>query len=401
MNAPYHDLPITSQSLEAKAAIVGFADQLISHGCNARIIFDALASDPECALAHACAAALFLTQMTRAGQAQAAPHIATAKAGARFAAERERYFIAAVAYWGKGEDDHAVRILRAIVESWPHDLVAAKLCQILELGLGDVQGMRRTSAMAAAVEERSGYALGLHAYALEQMGDRELALRFALRANELNPARDPWAQHAVAHSLIAMGQASDARAFLQSHAQEWDRCSSFMLTHNWWHLALCDLELGNPSAALHLFDERVWGIRKGHAQDQINAISLLARLEMHGVKADWRWDDIVRHFEGREGDRISGFLDLHYLYALARSGKDTAADLMVEEMRGQGVVSALADGIVAHARTEYRKAAEIIAPVVCHLGDIGGSNIQRDLFVRIYMDSAKRAQTQEGFRVAA
>jgi tetratricopeptide (TPR) repeat protein len=401
MNAPYLDLPITSDSSEAKAAIIGFADELMSHGSNARIIFEALNDDPDCAVAHACAAALFLTQMTRAGQAQAAPHIAAAKVGTRFATERERYFIAAVAYWGKGENAHAVRILRAIVETWPHDLVAAKLCQILELGLGDLQGMRRTSAMAAAVEGRSGYALGLHAYALEQIGEPALALRFALRAMEVNPTRDPWAQHSAAHALVAMGQSSAARSFLRAHVEEWDRCSSFMLTHNWWHLALCDLELGNPTGALEMFDERVWGVRKGHAQDQINAISLLARLEMQGVEAKWRWADIARHFEGREGDSINGFLDLHYLYALARSGRDGAANRMVDNMQCQGVISALAVGIVAYTRSEYRKAAEIIAPVVWHLGEIGGSNIQRDLFAQIYMDSAKRARTQEGFRVAA
>lgn len=401
MHARYLDLPITSSSAAAKAAIIGFADQLTSHGNNAKTIFDALKTDPDCALAHACAAALFLTQMTRAGQAQAAPHIVSAKAGARFVTDRERYFIAAVAYWGKGEDAHAVRILRAIVESWPHDLLAAKLCQILELGLGDLIGMRRTSAMAAAVDGRAGHALGLHAYALEQMGDRELALRYALRAMDLSPARDPWAQHCAAHALVAMGQSSAARTFLHAHTQEWDRCSSFMLTHNWWHLALCDLELGNPAGALALFDERVWGVRKGHAQDQINAISLLARLEMHGVEAEWRWEDIARHFEDRIDDQINGFLDLHYLYALVRSGRDLAADGMIEAMRGEGIVSALAVGIVSHARLEYREAAEAIAPAMWQLSAIGGSNIQRDLFARIYMDSVKRAQTQEGIRVAA
>lgn len=401
MNAPYLDLPITSSSAAAKVAITAFADQLVSHGSNARIIFDALQHDPECALAHSCAAALFLTQMTRAGQAQAAPHIASAKAGARFATERERYFVAAVAYWGKGEDTHAVRILRAIIEIWPHDLVAAKLCQILELGQGDLVGMRRTSAMAAAVNGRSGYALGLHGFALEQMGDRELALRYALRAMDLSPVRDPWAQHCAAHALVAMGQSSAARTFLQVHAQDWDRCSSFMLSHNWWHLALCDLELGNPEGALELYDERIWGVRKGHTQDQINAVSLLARLEMQGVEAEWRWEDIARHFEDRVGDRISGFLDLHYLYALARSGRDIAADEMVASMRGEGIVSALAVGVVSHARLEYRNAAEAIAPALWQLPAIGGSNIQRELFVRIYIDSVKRAQMQEVIRVAA
>ena len=401
MNCPYQNLPVTSHSARAKEAIHAFAAELVSHGSNVRIIFEAIDADPDCALAQACVAATFLTLLTREGQVQAAPRIAAAQALVRFATPRERAFVEAVAAWGGGDDQRAVRILRAVVEDWPHDLVAAKFCQILELGIGDVTGMRRTSAMAAAVDGRAGHALGLHAFALEQAGDAELALRFGRRAIERNPGMDPWAEHAVAHALVAMEQPLEARAFLRAHAPDWDRCSSFMLTHNWWHLALCEIELGNPEAALNLFDERVWGIRKGHPQDQINAISLLARLEMHGVRADWRWEDIASYVEDRVDDRINEFLDLHYLIALARSGRDAAAEQMIGMLDGHGVVSVLARGIVAHARTNYCEAATAIAPVVRHIGEIGGSNIQRELFQALFFDSVMRTRTGEVYRVAA
>jgi tetratricopeptide (TPR) repeat protein len=401
MNCPYQNLPITSHSARAKEAIHAFAAELVSHGSNARVIFEAVDADPDCALAQACVAATFLTLLTREGQVQAAPRIVAAQALARFATPREQAFVEAIAAWGQGDDRRAVRILRAVVEDCPHDLVAAKFCQILELGVGDMTGMRRTSAMAASVDGRAGYALGLHAYALEQMGDPRMALRFGRRAIERNPGMDPWAQHAVAHALVAMEQPREARNFLRAQAPNWDRCSSFMLTHNWWHLALCEIELGNPEAALDLFDERVWGIRKGHAQDQINAISLLARLEMHGVRADWRWEDIASYVEDRVHDRISGFLDLHYLYALARSGRDAAADKLVEGVAGQTVVAALARGIVAHARSDHHGAATAIAPVVRHISEVGGSNIQRELFEALFFDSVMRTRTREVRCVAA
>ena len=308
MNDQYCFLPITTGSVAAAKAIHGFADELLSHGAKTQIIFDAVAEDPECALGHAYAAALYLTQLTREGQRQAAPHVCAAKRLADWCSPREAETIEAIAAWSRGEDRRAIAILRWVVEATPHDLVAAKLCQILELGVGDVQGMLRTSAMATAIDGRSGFALGLHAFALEQAGHAEVALRFARRAIELQPDCDPWAQHAAAHALLALNRSPEARALLRDFAPSWERCSSFMVTHNWWHLALIELDLGNHSQALAIFDDHVWGVRKGHVQDQINAISLLVRLEFHNDRLSSRWEDIALHLEGRTSDRISDFV---------------------------------------------------------------------------------------------
>lgn len=400
MNEHYCELPITTASSLAVSAIHGFAEELVSHGAGARIIFDAVAADPECALAHAYAAALYLTQLTREGQRQAAPHIVTALQLIGMCTSREAATIEAIAAWAQGNDRNAIKSLRSVVECTPHDLVAAKLCQILELGIGDIEGMLRTSAMAAAVDGRSGYALGLHAFALEQAGHARVALRFARRAVNDNPERDPWAQHAVAHALLAMDQPIEARSFLHSFAHSWDRCSSFMFTHNWWHLALIELELRNPAAALAIFDEHVWGIRKGHVQDQINAISLLARLEMRGSKAAWRWEDIASHLEDRIADRMNDFVDLHYLIALVGSGRDAEATTLMQALQDSPVAGALAHSIMAHATKDHHNAAAAIAPVRQDLIEIGGSNIQRDLFEAIYVDNVVHAR-KAFHRVAA
>lgn len=390
MNVEYLSLPVTSRSDEARAGIAKFADELLSHGSNARVIFEAVDADPECALAQVLAAACYLTQMTAPGRVQAKPHLVAAMQLAPDATQREQQMVAAIAAWFCGENASAIRTLRELVECWPHDLVAAKLCQCLELDAGDFKGMLRTSAMAAGVEARAGHALGLHAFALEQMSEPRLAKRFGRLAIELSPGLDPWAQHAVAHALIALGQPVEARAFLHGHTTDWDRCSSFMLTHNWWHLALLEIELGNEHAALALFDEHVWGVRKAHCQDQMNAISLLARLEMCGVEVGWRWDDIAMHVEHRVDDRISGLLDLHYLYAMARSGRDEAADQLVRDLnaeRDSTLIGSLATGLLAYARGDDYGAACAIGPIRAQLPDMGGSNVQRALFEQIFADS--------------
>jgi tetratricopeptide (TPR) repeat protein len=363
MSEAYCDLAISSSHPDTAAAIHRFARELVSHGKDAGAIIHAADADPDGALANALAAAAYLTMMTREGRDRAARPLALAVAGYRGCNSREQQMIAAVAAWHMGHSDKAVRILRGIVEVWPHDLVAAKFCQILEMGHGDVAGMLRTSAMAASVAGRAGHALGLHAFALEQAGETDVALRFARRAIEQNPGLDPWAEHVVAHVFTAHEQPVEGRSFLHAHSGGWDRCSSFMLTHNWWHLALFERELGNAPAAMALLRDRVWGMRKEHSQDQINAISLLARLELDGCSAPDIWDDIVQHIGPRSDDRISDFLDLHYLFALARAGRDGAVRAMLERFEPESVAGALAHGIAAHAKGEYRLAATLIARV--------------------------------------
>lgn len=389
MNAQFLDLPITSVCEAARADVRRFAEELLSHGQGTGVIHKAAAADPECALAQGYGGALFLTLMTREGRIQAAPRIALAQRLAVGATLRERMTIAAIAAWADNDMDRAIRLLRDIVENWPQDIVAAKFAQILELQMGDRRGMTRTAAMAAACPDRSGYALALYGFALEQSGLAEAGLRFARRAENLNPGRDPWAQHAIAHALVAMDQPVEARAMLRAAAPDWDRCSSFMLTHNWWHLALLDIGLGQPDAALAGYDTRIWGVRKGHVQDQINAISLLARLEMNGVAVGDRWDDVAAHVADLAQDRLCSFVDLHLLYALARAGRDDAANQLVSALADDPVAGPAAQALVAHARQDHCTAVIAMAPVRASIPSLGGSNVQQALFDEIFRDAVR------------
>jgi hypothetical protein len=391
------DIAITTRSLAALQAIHRFGAELLSHGCHAGVIFEALAHDPDCALAQAYAAALFLTQMTREGRVQAAPRLAAANQLSEHATLRERQIIAAISHWAVGDEQATTRLLHDVVREYPHDLLSAKLCQILQLSHGDLAGMCRTASIASAAEPESGYAAGLFAFALEQAGETDRAEALAYRALERNPLTDPWAQHTLAHVHAAREDWVKGRAFLRAHVSSWNRCSSFMLTHNWWHAALFALELDDGDHALRQFDEHVWGVRKHHCQDQINAISLLARLEMHGIDAGSRWYDIADHVAPQVNDRISGFLDLHYLYALARSGRDAVADELLQDLvdrSGGAPTGLLARGIVGHARGRWYDAALAIGQARGRIGMIGGSQMQRALFEDMLFDSLSRnAQT--------
>jgi len=112
----------------------------------------------------------------------------------------------------------------------------------------------------------------------------------------------------------------------------WEDCNSFMYTHNWWHLALFLIDLDRTDEALALFDKRIWGVWKEFSEDQINAISLLARLELRGVDVSSRWADVASYLSQRLHDHFVPFLDLQYLYALARAGRQSAVTEMLASL---------------------------------------------------------------------
>jgi tetratricopeptide (TPR) repeat protein len=398
------DLGVTTRSPQALDAIHRFGGELLSHGCHAAVIFEGVIADPECALAHAYAATLFLCLSTRAGQVQAAPHIAAARA--LDASPRESAIVAAVSAWGAGDEAHAAQGFAGVVDRWPHDLVAAKLAQILQLASGDARAMVRTASTAAAADP-GGHALGLLAFALDQNGETDRAEALARRAIDRDPVSDPWAQHAMAHVHSAREDWAAGRAFLRAHAPSWDRCSSFMLTHNWWHAALFSLRLGDVDGALDLYDTRVWGVRKGHCQDQLNAVSLLSRLEIAGADGGARWADVADHAALNAAQVVSGFAELHYLYALARAGRDTEADAvaaMLGEIRARdpdNPAGDLAIGLLLHARRQFYPAALALGQSRRRHARVGGSQVQRQWFDELLVDSLARSRVEGGARACA
>jgi tetratricopeptide (TPR) repeat protein len=211
---------------------------------------------------------------------------------------------------------------------------------------------------------------------------------------------DPWAHHALAHCLEARGRLVEGVAFLRSVSDTWEDCNSFMYTHNWWHLALFLIDLDRLDEALALFDQRVWGIWKEFSEDQINAISLLARLELRGVDVGSRWADVASYLGQRLHDHFVPFLDLQYLYALARAGKRSAVTEMLASLEDRAerarpfereawadCAVPAAHGLAAHARGDFAEAARLLGQAMSHLQPIGGSIAQRALFGTIHLDA--------------
>jgi tetratricopeptide (TPR) repeat protein len=393
-------LAVTTASPAVAAGVGAFAEEVLSHGQRAAAILEAAERDPQAPLAQALAGALYLFLQTADGVQRARPWLARAHAAARHGAnEREALLIGAFDAWADGQPEQALARHLEIARRWPRDLLNAKLAQVHQLNLGDRAGMVALSSATLRAASDIGFAWGLHAFALEQAGELEAALLIGERAVALN-RDDPWAQHAVAHVHEARGAHGAGIAWLEPLAPTWERCSSFMLTHQWWHLALFHLARGDAGRALALYDQRVWGVRKAYVQDQVNAVSLLARLEALGVDGGTRWQDLAAHVRPRIHDRQNPFLDLHFAYALARAGDDAAVAELLEGIAAQAQRSSApawrelalpaARGVVAHARRRWHEAQRELQPLMTRLHLVGGSTAQQGWF-RQMLEPARAA----------
>ncbi len=311
---------------------------------------------------------------------------------------REALLIEQLRLWIAGDIPAVQRIGAEIAARWPRDLASVKLDQYFSFNRGDAAAMLRIAKAVEVENADNAHLHGMLAFGYEQMhqlGEAEAAARQALNLK----AKEPWAQHALAHVMLGTGRVREGVAFLGEAQKTWVDLNSFMYTHNWWHKALFHISLGDEAAVFDAYDNHVWGIEPGYSQDQVGAVSLLARMEVAGMDVGGRWEDVARHMKGRATDTIQPFLTLQYLYGLARAEYDEADRLMqtVEEKAAsstsfdrlvwQEVALPAARGVLAHARGNYAEAVRWLSIANPRMTEIGGSHAQRDLFGQLLLDA--------------
>jgi hypothetical protein len=391
---------VTLESDAALAALDDFVEGFIASEARAVNILAAAAED-DSPIVQGCAAAVHMFAETPEAPANARPFLKKALAGAAKTTRREQRFIAAIAAWVKGDIARAIALHEQQAREHPRDLASLKLGQYHLFNAGDSPGMLRLALAAREAAADVPFFHGMLAFAWEQCHFLEEAEASARRAIALR-RKEPWAHHALAHVMLTQGRLREGRSFMQEMGETWTDLNSFMVTHNWWHHALFAIELGDLDAALALYDSQVWGVVKEYSQDQVNAVSLLARIELAGGDVGDRWQDVARYLAGRVDDRVLAFLDLHYLYGLARAGRKEADRLLagIENHEGgdtwQRVCVPAARGLSAHARGDWHTAVDQLGLALPRMIEIGGSHAQRDLFSQIHLHAMLHAGMHSG-----
>jgi hypothetical protein len=395
--------PVTADSQATLSGVEDFVGGLLGYETRIVTVMAAAKADPDSCLVNAYAGAVALFAEAPGAAENAGRYLDRAERAARGATERERMVTAFIRLWQRDEIDAARRLGSEIAAAYPRDLALVKLHQYLSFNIGDAPAMLR---IAHTVFERNRdvpYMHGIIAFAYEQchlLDEAEAAAETALALRR----KEPWAQHALAHiSLSRSGRIHSGARFLESVEDTWDGLNSFMLTHLWWHLALFLLSEGRFDRVLEIYDRHCWGADKSYSQDQITAVSLLARIELAGGDVGDRWAELGTYLAARAGDLVLPFLTAQYLYGLARAGRPEAEILLAAVRRhaatGQGasavtwrdVALPLCNGLHAHATGNFEAAVAGLREALPRLVEIGGSHAQRDLFDQIHLDALLRS----------
>ena len=393
--------PVTLQHAASVGAINDFVEGFIASEARA-IAPLAIAATDASPLVQAYCAALHMFAESRDAAANARPFIEHALASPITATPREQRFVQAVKAWIDGDVSRAIALHEEQAREHPRDLASLKLGQYHLFNRGDSPGMLRMALAALPAAADVPYLHGMLAFGWEQchlLAQAEAAARHAIHLRR----KEPWAHHALAHVLLTQGRIREGQAFMDDVSTTWTDLNSFMVTHNWWHQALFALELDDHGEVLRLYDTQVWGVVKDYSQDQINAVSLLARLELSGVDVGDRWQDVGNHLAPRTADHVMPFLDMQYLYGLARAGR-SEADVLMRNIEAhaaaappdtrdawQGVGLSASRGLLAHARGDWQRAVNELGQALPRLVEIGGSHAQRDLFAQVHLDALVRS----------
>jgi len=362
-------------------------------------LFDAAAAEaPDCLMLH-LAGAWCLTLATEPAAAAAA-RARLADVAHLVADDRAGGHLAGLGAALAGNWSEAARHMEHHAMRFPRDLIGLQAGHLLDFLRADARTLRDRIARALprwdGVRGRS-FVLGMYAFGLEETGDHARAEETGRRAVESDP-RDCWAHHAVAHVMEMTGRPADGLAWITTRERHWADESNFLKVHNWWHRALCHIELGDPGAALALYDGPVGA--GGAAMDLVDASALLWRLDLAGVDVGDRFDDLSRRWEGLADGRLYPFNDLHAAMAHLGAGRWHEVDRLLARMAEAGgnetadwikrTARPLVDGLVAFRRGDHAGAARRLWGARHIVNAFGGSHAQRDVLDWTLTEAALR-----------
>jgi hypothetical protein len=244
----------------------------------------------------------------------------------------------------------------------------------------------------------------MQAFGLEESGHYVEAERNGRKAVEIEP-RDAWAQHAVAHVLEMQGRQREGINWMRANTEGWSR-ESFFAVHNWWHLALYHLELGEIDEVLDLFDGPIYGARSRVTLDMVDASAMLWRLHLRGIALGDRWDAVADAWEPVADAGLYAFNDAHAMMAFVGSGRRKSAQRVlaaqIDAMRRAGDNAAFTRevghpvtlAIHAFGEGSYSETMRHLRSVRNIANRFGGSHAQRDVFDLTLIEASLRSGQQ-------
>ena len=381
-----HGNALTTASAEARDAYVAGVDLLLSANEGAEQAFQrAVAADEGFALAHVGLARVLQVYM-RGAEARAAT--ARARELAPTLPARERSHIAALGRLIDGDSAGALAAAREHLREYPRDAMVLAPCTST-LGLIGLSGCagREADLLQLLDDLADDYGDdwwfgGMHAFAMLETGDIARALPTIDRSLSRNP-RNAHGAHIRGHVYYESGDPASGLSYLGDWWRSYGKQGQ-MHCHISWHLALWELELGNP--------ERAWEIYRAHLHPggswgpPLNALSdsasFLFRAEMAGEPRDpTLWKGVSEYAMKWFPEPRLSFADIHGALAHAMAGNGDALRKITDGARGTAadIVAPVARAFDAFSRQAWSKVVTELSPLMTTHERVGGSRAQRDL----------------------
>lgn len=403
--------PTSAPNAEALASFEAALESLYRYrGDPLALIKPAIAACPDWSLPHTFKAIVLLGLTERRFAQGAAESLERAEALLNGATDRERTMHAAAQQMLTGNWAEACALFESLLLTNPLDMLALHTAHNLDFFSGDLWNLRNrvTRVLPYWTPKTKGYAhvLGMHAFGLEECNhypEAEATVRTSLKVHPENP----WAVHALAHVLEMQGRVEEGIEHLESRASLWAPDSGFAY-HNWWHLALFYLELGDDEQVLALYDRELANPEARFALNMVDAAALLWRLRLLGVDIGDRAGPVAAFWRSQieAGGAYYAFNDFHAALALALTGDTEGLDALharllharpnnesdesgcsrINHIIGTPLVAAVRDyntgqfSDSTHTLVDLRDAAQ----------QFGGSHAQRDLITLTLMVAAAR-----------
>lgn len=397
-----HDQDLSGAGTAGLVAYQAALDQFRCYiGDPVALAEQAIAADPDFTMAHLLKAWLHLLGTEPGGPAIAR---AACDAAAQLPAnERERLHLQAARLLAHGRWHECGRVLEDLSLQHPRDLLALQAGHQVDFFTGNARMLRDRIARALPAWQPAlpGYhaLLSMHAFGLEETGDYAQAEREGRRSVELQP-RDGWGWHAVAHVHEMRNDPLAGIAWLGQHAATWSE-GSFFAVHNWWHLALYHLELGQVDEVLRLYDASI-ATGSSVILDLVDATAMLWRLQLRGVDVGPRWDTVADLWQSAGQPGLYAFNDLHMMMAYCGAGRDAAqagvlqaqSEALQRDEDNAEFTRVVGDGaaraIQAFAQGDHARCAQLLRRIRSSAHRFGGSHAQRDVLDLTLLEAARR-----------
>ena len=197
----------------------------------------------------------------------------------------------------------------------------------------------------------------------------------------------------------------------------WEKSGQAIKSHNNWHLALMYLENLDLDKAFSFTNDTILKETPHLVIQQLDAISLLWRLEMGGFEVPHTlWKKIGNEIVENSMQNYIGFNSAHYIYALGRASLESELnEALIVARSFSGKISGdeqkvwdevslpLLISSASIAKGDYKSAGDIMGPIINRINMVGGSDAQVDLFRQAYLlsciKSGKKDESQRYLNV--